>query len=79
MKFNTPYEEDGLRGLEFAFKGGGKGAAPAPVAPIVNPVAPVEESSVEIGEDTEKKKKLKTGKSELKLPLANTADTGLKI
>jgi len=76
MKFNTPYEEDGLRSLEFAFKGGK--SAPPPQAPLVSPVAPVEESSVEIGEDTEKKK-LKTGKSELKLPLANTADTGLKI
>ena len=59
-------------------KGGGK-SAPPPQAPVVAPVAPIEESSVEIDDDMDNKKKIKSGKSELKLPLANTANTGLKV
>lgn len=58
-------------------KGGGKGSAPAPV-PMVAPTAPVEEASVEI-DDADAKKKLKTSKQALKVPLAETVDTGLKV
>ena len=56
---------------------GGKGMMPAP-QPIVAPTAPVEEASVEIEED-DAKKKLKTGKSSLKMPIKTTTDTGLKV
>lgn len=58
------------------FGGGGKGSYSPP--PAVNPTPPVEEASVAIDE-TDKKNKLVTGKNELKVPLAETADTGLKI
>jgi len=60
-------------------KGGGKGSSPqiAP-APMVAPTAPVEEASVEI-EDDAAKKKLETSKKQLKIPLAETKDTGLKV
>ena len=61
--------------------GGGKGAAPAP-APVIAPTAPVQEASVEIGEDEfdeDAKKKLKTDKGQLKLPLTPTENTGLKV
>lgn len=73
---------DGLRVDEAHKGGGGKGgSAPAP-QPIVQPAPAVQEASVEIGaEDNEldKKQRLKTGKSSLKLPLADTASTGLKV
>lgn len=55
----------------------GKGAAPAPL-PQVAPTAPVEEASVEIDKDADKKK-LKTTKESLKIPMAETVDTGLKV
>lgn len=67
---------DGLR-IDEAHKGG-KGAAPAPM-PLVAPAAPIEEASVEIDDSANKKKKLQTSKSSLKLPLANTDTTGLKV
>lgn len=57
--------------------GGGKGAQPQAL-PQVAPTAPVEEASVEIDEDADKKK-LKTTKESLKIPLAETVDTGLKV
>jgi hypothetical protein len=66
---------DGLR-IDEAHKGG-KGGAPAPM-PLVAPAAPIEEASVEI-EDRDKKAALKSSKSSLKLPLANTDTTGLKV
>ena len=50
----------------------------APVIPkqeVVAPTAPVEEASIEIGNE-EKKKRASTGKSKLKVPM--TKSTGLK-
>ena len=58
---------------------GGKGAVPEP-APLVQPTPPVEEASVEIEDsDEEKLSKIRTGKGSLKLPLADTKTTGLKV
>jgi hypothetical protein len=57
--------------------GGGKGSAPA-AQPMINPTPPVEEASVEI-EDDATKKKLDTSKKQLKIPLAETQNTGLKV
>ena len=54
----------------------GKGKGPAQT-PMVAPAPPVEEASVEI-EDS-KKKKARTGKSTLKMPLRSSKDTGLKL
>jgi len=59
------------------YRGGGKGSQPAEVAQVA-PTAPVQEASVEI-DDPEAKNKLKTSKQSLKVPLATTVDTGLKI
>lgn len=59
------------------FKGGSK-STPPPTSTAA-PTPAVEEASVEI-EDENKKKKLETGKGELKVPLATTAETtGLKV
>ena len=46
---------------------------------IVPPVAPIEDASVEFAGEDDSLKKKKTGKSSLKLPLADTASTGLRI
>ena len=48
-----------------------------PEQPTVAPTAPVEEASVEIG-DEEKKKRARTGKAKLKVPMATKSSTGLK-
>jgi len=57
----------------------GKKSAPNVEAqPIVAPTAPVEEASVELDEESEKKR-LNTGKSSLKMPVTTTPTTGLKI
>ena len=59
--------------------GGGKGGAsyeaPEP-QPIVAPTTPVEEASVELDEEDDKKK-LSTGKESLKIPLTTSPTTGL--
>lgn len=68
---------DGLR-IDEAHKGGKGASAPAPM-PLIAPAAPIEEASVEIDDSANKKKKLQTSKSSLKLPLANTDTTGLKV
>lgn len=58
--------------------GGGKSAPAAPPPPpVIAPTAPVEEASVEVDED--QKKKTKTGKSSLKVPLTTSSETGLKL
>lgn len=57
--------------------GGGKGAAPQAL-PQVAPTAPVEEASVEI-DDGADKKKLKTTKESLKIPMTETVNAGLKV
>ena len=51
------------------------------VAPteIIPPVAPTEDASVQFAGEDDSLKKKKTGKSSLKLPLADTATTGLKV
>ena len=54
----------------------GKGKGPVQ-PPMVAPTPPVEEASVEI-EDS-KKKKARTGKSALKMPLRSSKNTGLKL
>lgn len=46
-------------------------------APMIAPKPPVEEASVQI--EDPKKKKVKTGKASLKMPLSTSQDTGLKI
>ena len=48
-----------------------------PETPIVPPVAPIEDTSVEMGGDKSKKKN--TGKSSLKIPLVDTSESGLRI
>lgn len=58
--------------------GGGSSKGPTPAQPQVQPTPAVEEASVEMDEDS-KKKKLGTSKSQLKVPLAPTVDTGLKV
>jgi hypothetical protein len=73
MKIYNKYDMEDFRNLEFSFK---KGAAPTP-PPTVAPTAPVEEASVEIEDD--ENKRLRTGKSSLKMPLATATDTGLKV
>lgn len=80
MRLHSVYEMDMLdpRSLEVSFKGGGK-STPPPAAPPPNPTPPVEEAGVEIDTDEDKKSRAKTGKESLKLPLANTATTGLKV
>lgn len=77
MRIRNEWDMLDPRNLEFSFKGGGKGSAPAP-APIIAPTAPVEEASVEIDEET-KKDKLNTGKSTLKIPMAISEKAGLKV
>ena len=52
----------------------GKGASTPP--PMIAPAPPVEEASVEL--DATGKKKARTGKSTLKMPL-RAKDTGLKL
>ncbi len=49
--------------------------------PMVAPTAPVEEASVDVGdEDDDDKKKLKTSKKSLKIPLVKDAtNTGVKF
>ena len=47
-----------------------------PETPIVPPVAPIEDTSVEMAGD---KKKKNTGKSSLKIPLVDTSESGLGI
>ena len=56
----------------------GKKSSSTAAQPIVAPTAPVEEASVELDEESEKKK-LNTGKSSLKMPVTTTPTTGLKI
>ena len=62
--------------VPMTYNGGKGGGAPTP-PPMVAPAAPVEEASVEI--DDEQDKKLKTSKKSLKIPLAENIDTGLKV
>jgi hypothetical protein len=57
---------------------GKKSSSTAEAQPIIAPTAPVEEASVEIDEESEKKR-LNTGKSSLKMPVTTTPTTGLKI
>ena len=47
--------------------------------PIIPPVAPTEETSVQVGAEEDALKKKKTGKSSLKLPLVDTTESGLRI
>ena len=44
---------------------------------IVPPVAPIEDTSLEIGSDKDVKKK--SGRAGLKIPLVDTSKTGLKV
>ena len=78
MRLKPVYDLDEMnpRSLEVAFKGGK--SKPPPPPPLVAPTPPVEEASVEI-DDEQKKKKASTGKSRLKLPLADTATTVLNV
>ena len=55
-----------------------KGKGSAGTQPIIAPNAPVEEASVKLSEDDEKKK-LSGGKSTLKIPLSTSSDVGLKV
>ncbi len=58
------------------FNGGGsKGSVPKP-PPMIAPAPPVEEASVEL--ESQKKKRARTGKSTLKMPL-KPSNTGLKL
>ena len=56
--------------------GGGKGAAPA-AQPLIAPSAPVEEAGVEIDDESDKKK-IKSTKQSLKVPLT-APKTGLNV
>jgi len=58
-----------------ALNKGKGGSAPTP-PPMIAPAPPVEEASVEI--DPLKDKRVRTGKSSLKMPLV-TKNTGLKL
>lgn len=58
--------------------GGGKGGGGVQYVPQQTPPPPVEEASVQI--DTENtKKKVTQGKSELKVPMMTSANTGLNV
>lgn len=70
-----------LRRVQTVYCFGG-GAKPQPPAPIITPAPPTDEASVELvsdEKDEEKRKKGKTSKGELKIPLAVSKDTGLNI
>lgn len=53
---------------------------PEPKQEIVQPETPIvtEEASIEL-DDEDSKKKQRTGKGQLKIPIVPTADTGLKV
>lgn len=55
-----------------------KGKGAVDTQPIIAPTSPVEEASVKLSEDDEKKK-LSSGKSTLKIPLSTSAGVGLKV
>ena len=59
------------------YKGKGGGGA-APQAPQVAPAPPVEEAGI-VSDEEDSDSKLKTAKSSLKIPLATSAGTGLKV
>lgn len=54
----------------------GKGKVPE-APPMIAPKPPVEEASVEIEKNQDRKKR--TGKASLKMPLAKATNTGLKL
>ncbi len=58
--------------------GGGKGVQKEEV-PQVIPTPAVEEASVQIEDEDKKDKKASTSKSQLKVPLSPTVDTGLNL
>ena len=67
-----------LEEVPTVYRGGGKGAsAPAP-QPLIAPTAPVEEAGVEIDDDVDKKK-IKSTKQSLKVPLTAAPNTGLNV
>lgn len=67
--------QDGIHPMDVVLN---KKDAPAPtVEPMIAPTPPIEEASVEIDDKT--KKKVRTGKSSLKMPLSTSANTGLKL
>jgi len=79
------YVEDEL-GLT-VYGGGGKGGSSRP-APVQAPATPVQQAGIElIGAeeddadewDDEGRKKTRTGKNSLKIPLSVASDTGLKV
>lgn len=64
--------------FEFEGGGGGKGSRPsAPPQKIVAPTPPVEEASVEL--DDESKKRKPTSKGNLKIPLAEADTAGIRL
>lgn len=56
-----------------------KNAPAAVIPPAVAPTPPVEETGVDLDEEGKKKKVSKAGKSTLKVPLATSKNTGLRI
>lgn len=73
-KFRDEWDMSHLLNAVVAYKGGK--SAPVP-PPTIAPTPAVEEASVEIT-DEDKKKRLETGKKELKIPLTTASDTALK-
>jgi len=66
-----------LEEVPTVYRGGGKGSAPAP-QPLIAPTAPVEEAGVEIDDESDKKK-IKSTKQSLKVPLTAAPNTGLNV
>jgi hypothetical protein len=57
---------------------GKPGSGAAPQVTQVAPAPPVEEAGI-VSDEEDSKSKLKTAKSSLKIPLATSAGTGLKV
>ena len=67
---------NGCSDIKYYMQYNKKGGAEA--QPIIAPTTPVEEASVKLSEDDEKKK-LAGGKSTLKIPLSTSTGVGLKV
>lgn len=68
---------DGCSDIKYYMQYNKKGGT-TETQPIIAPTTPVEEASVKLSEDDEKKK-LSGGKSTLKIPLSTASDVGLKV
>ena len=64
--------------VPMTYSKGGKGGGSQAAARIIAAAPPVEEAGVEVDDDGARKR-LKTSKKSLKMPLAETVNAGLKV